>query len=391
MGLGGGFLYSLIVGLGIVFSIPCHAFQARVLLDDVSTSNTVIGYFNVSVDDSRKQPKVLPYSRWSLQRQGQRLVFKNLADNKNLVFSGKHFRLEGSIAVAARSFARLDIVFDKKQTHWIVHLPIDQYLYGVLAAEVPSSWPEEALKAQAIASRTYFLYKKMERAQQLYDVRSDTFDQVFHSEAERHSALIHAVDATHDMVLLAKGNGGIFPAYFHSDCGGATSGEAQVWRKPASLNAPVKDPYCVEATKNNWTYAIDKTQLMAHLQNLFYLPKGVELQSILPRRDSESRALEIDFIFSEKIFKRVRADDLRKILGFGKLKSTQFEVVNTWNKFLFYGRGFGHGVGMCQWGAQRWARNGSDYKFILNHYYPNATIQKITPEKFQSLQAQVVY
>lgn len=369
-------------------STAARALEARVLVDDLAPAKVLVGSFNLTAK-GRVKPKAFPYSQWNVERRGRSLNFKNLETGKKTSVSGTLFRLTGTLAFHQRSFKVLDILLSKDNTSWIVHLPVDQYLYGVLAAEVPASWQLEALKAQAIASRTYFLYKKLERYRDPYDVRADTFDQVFNMNAEYSRILTQAVDETHDSILVSKDNGQIFPAYFHSDCGGKTSNEALVWRQPTSLNEPVQDPYCIGSPKNNWTFLIDKHQLMAHLQRLFFLPKDIELQSILPRSDIVNRAAEIDFIFSENIFKRVSANELRKELGFEKLKSTHFEVVQTWNGFLFFGRGFGHGVGMCQWGAQRWARNGRDHKAILNHYYPKAEIQKFNSEKFQSRQARM--
>lgn len=387
----------LIFILLFLYIIESFAVEARVLVDDQSLTQEVTGTFTLScLPVDKKQvckERVVEFtaSHWLIERYYNRLRIKNLKSGKKYLFKGRAFKLQGQFKLKAKSLKQLRLFFIGEKTHWVIHLPVDQYLYGVMGAEVPSSWPQESLKSQAIASRTYFLFKKMERIKKHFDVRSDVLDQVFSMQAQKHKSIIKAVDSTHGLILVSKKKEQIFPAYFHSDCGGHTSSEKLVWRKPAALNQEVKDPYCQTASKNNWSYLIDKEKLMAVLQKVFYLPKGVVLKSILPRTSEESRAHIVDFLFSGDLLKRMSANDLRKVLGFGKLKSTHFKVKDKWNEVVFSGRGFGHGVGMCQWGAQRWARKGKSFKTILKHYYPKAKIRKMDAKQFESLAAQLVY
>ncbi len=380
--------------LGFIIVFYCGsavALEARVLIDEGALKKAVTGDFQLHC---LKAPKKgcrgrtfkLPHGQWQLQRSGAALVVLNLKTQQKYRMRGQHFRFTGNFSVDGKPIQHLELVFQGKTTDWVAHFPVDQYLYGVMTAEVPVSWPLQSLKAQAVASRTYFLFKKMERLKLHYDVRSDIMDQVFKMDAKKHQSIMTAVNETHGMVLVSKEKGQIFPAYFHSDCGGHTSSENMVWRKPSSMNQAVQDPYCKTASKNNWSYGIDKQQLLGLLHKAFYLPAGVQLVSILPRIHKQSRAHIVDFLFSNNILKRIRANDFRRLLGFGRLKSTQFEVEDSWDKVVFSGRGFGHGVGMCQWGAQRWARKGKDYRTILQHYYPQARLKKLDS---RSLQAQI--
>jgi stage II sporulation protein D len=160
-----------------------------------------------------------------------------------------------------------------------------------------------------------------------------------------------------------------------------------VWRQPSSLNQAVQDPYCQSAPKNDWSYGIEKHHLLSLLQTVFFLPSGVQLVSVLPRLHEKSRAHIVDFLFSNNIVKRLRANDFRRLLGFSKLRSTRFSVEESWNRVVFSGRGFGHGVGLCQWGAQRWARQGKGFRSILKHYYPQAHLKKLDPESMQAQRA----
>ena len=368
--------------------------SARVLIDEKSLTQEVKGTFQLVCKKSFKGIRNLcPFTAgtfnsglWKLQILEDRLRVIHQSTQRWQDFPGQYFSLKGKISFKGKEISRLDLLKNNKEIDWVVHLPVDHYLYGVMGSEVPLSWPLNTLKAQAIASRTYFLFKRAQSTSH-YDVRSDILDQVFSIEAQHHKKILKAVDETHGMVMVDRKSKKIFPTYFHSDCGGHTSPESKVWRKPAALNKAVKDPYCLSAKKNNWSFALDKQKLMSVLHKTFLLPKDTELVDVLPRLKAGKRAHIVDFLFSDNILKRISANELRKILGFGKLKSTNFKVENRWNEIVFSGRGFGHGVGMCQWGAQRWARKGKSFKFILNHYYPQARLKKIDSQQMKKSQA----
>ncbi len=378
----------------ISLSSPVFAFEARVLIDEFNNEKVITGTLWVSCKDKdghtcdQDKLKLRP-GTWKFNRHKNVLRLKNVEENLSREIKGGHFVLTGSFSLENRVLQKVSLYFENKKTLWVLHLPVDQYLYGVMAAEVPSSWPEETLKAQAIASRTYFLFKKQERKAEVFDVRSDTMDQVFKMDAKKHKNIVKAVNETHGQILTSKKTSQIFPAYFHADCGGGTSQEKVVWRQPTSLNVEVKDPYCQSASKNNWSILVDKAKLTRLLKDVFFLPFGVNLKSILPRLGEKSRAHVIDFVFSNNIIKRLEANEFRRLLGFSKLRSTHFAVTHLGESIEFKGRGFGHGVGMCQWGAQRWARNGKNFKEILSHYYPNAQLEKVSSQRKKSLQAEV--
>lgn len=392
----GGLLRRILLLVVFLLSNWAHGFEARVLIDEKTDIKELSGEMRIkclkaSKGQCSKKTYLLPYGSWLIQKKSNYLKIKNPKTRAQVKLRGTHFQITGSFAMDGHLVQRLIVATDRRQTLWVVHLPIDQYLYGVMAAEVPASWPMETLKAQAVASRTYFLFKKLGRRNEPYDVRSDILDQVFKLDAKKYKSIGRAISATHGLVLLSDSDSQVFPAYFHSDCGGKTSSEGKVWRKPTSYNRAVKDPFCKSASKNNWTFRMDRHKLLSTLKRAFYLPSGVHLKSILPRVRGANRAHVVDFIFSENIIKRISANDLRKLLGYGRLKSTHFEVSSSWKNVVFKGRGFGHGVGMCQWGAQRWARKGKDYRFILKHYYPEAHLKRMDPKNFKNLQAQLSF
>jgi stage II sporulation protein D len=110
------------------------------------------------------------------------------------------------------------------------------------------------------------------------------------------------------------------------------------------------------------------------MKNLL-IPPRVHLQSVMVRQQNSSERVEwVDFLFTHGIFKRLRGEDLRKMLGYDKIRSTTFKVVQVAGHWIFEGRGFGHGVGLCQHGARSLADQGHPYSSILKHYYPTAQL-----------------
>ncbi len=386
-----GFLRHLILLLIFLLTKSVLASDARVLFDDRSLEQNISGVWTLDCLNQKKpvQAQKFKFARapWKLSRRGSIFQVKNHKNQIRSQCSGDRFVVRGEFNIHGRDLNHMEIYFNQR-TDWVIHLPVNQYLYGVLASEVPHNWPIEALKAQAVASRTYFLFKKKERQKWHYDVRGDTLDQVFSLKSQKYPQIIQAVDSTENFVLRDKESDEIFAAYFHSDCGGKTSTEQSVWREPTAMNQAVSDPLCQTAQKNNWSYLLGKTELVTLLKSLFFIPYGAELESIYPRVQNHDRAHVVDFLFSEKIFKRMSANDLRKLLGYGKLKSTHFKVEETSQGLLFTGRGFGHGVGLCQWGAQRWAEKGKNYEHILSHYYPSAKVEGLKNLKNQLVKSE---
>ncbi len=370
------------------------AFQARVLLGEHEKEKLLFGALQIEckpVDESLcSLPKLnLSQGIWSLRALNGELLIENQNEKSVQKMKGSLFAMKGSFTLDGQKLERVDLQVQQGKSNWILYLPVDQYLYGVLAAEVPASWPLEALKAQAIASRTYFLFKKQERQHELFDVHSNTMDQVFKMDAKKHRKILKAVDSTHNQILLSRKEGAIFPAYFHADCGGGPSQEDVVWREPTALNVEVKDPFCQSASKNNWSLFVDRVKLTNLLKKTFLLPLGVHLKSILPRLGEQSRAHVVDFLFSDNTVKRIEANEFRRLLGFSSLRSTHFEVKDHKSVIEFEGRGYGHGVGLCQWGAQRWARKGKSYRQILKHYYPKAQLKSLDSQIMSAFNPEV--
>lgn len=257
----------------------------------------------------------------------------------------------------------------------IIELPVEHYLLGVLAHEVPSDWPLETLKAQAIASRTYALYRKRHPRDQAYDLRTDVIDQVFRSQDFYPPQLVEAVTATEGKVLWWHGEP--IPAFFHSCCGGHTEAAGEVWSWAADYPffTVKEDPFCRNCPSDAWEYQVSKEELSL-LLHLGSLGTG-EVNHLVPRGNGlGTRIQEVALITSEETI-RLSSDQLRELLGYDNLKSTAFSVIELGNAFVFLGEGSGHGVGLCQWGAYEMGRQKKTYQDILGFYYPGVAIKKL--------------
>lgn len=274
-------------------------------------------------------------------------------------------------------------VFYKRGRYQLVgHMNIEDYLKGVLPHEMPSSWPLEALKAQAVASRSYALWKAKHQESANYDLRTSILDQMFRMDRAHESLSLppkvqEALKATHGVALIdVKEN--VLKAYFHSDCGGATDGARNVWGTD-SRQGSIRDVACARRS-SEWQSSWSRDRLQQRLNLELVLPGDAQLKDVLVRTQLKSERAEwVDLLFTNGILKRVRGEDIRRMLGYDKIKSTLFAIEKTGASFNFKGRGFGHGVGLCQHGARAMAQAGEDYKTILHHYYPSATLRLPLP------------
>lgn len=255
----------------------------------------------------------------------------------------------------------------------IEHLSIEDYLYGVLPVEMSPDWPLEALKAQAVASRTYAL--KNSNPKKDYDITDGADTQVYNGASGMNSRIIDAVNSTRGEVLKYKGK--IITAFFHACCGGHTASANSAWGEEVVKPLyGVKDPFCTNSRHYNWEYYATTRDLLSFIQgkgSTALKIKGVRVY----KRDRFGRAVQLRFTTDSGSFTALTSD-LRKAFGNYDIKSNFITRVTPINGgYEFFGKGWGHGVGMCQDGAKDMALNGRNYKKILAHYYPGASIKDV--------------
>jgi stage II sporulation protein D len=272
-------------------------------------------------------------------------------------------------------------------------VPLEPYLAGVVGAEMPSYWEPEALRAQAVAARTYCLYiKRHFGGKRTWDVRKTQANQVYLGLAGEAAQVWEAVNKTFGRVLVCNHRDGtedLFPAYYSSSCGGHTENSRHVFGDTFEPLSGRRCPYCKDVAKPRYFFwpaaRYSKAYVTARLlQKYPSLGKLGEITDIIPVRPSNyegfSRLTSVKLLGSTGESEFLRAEDLRLTIDptGRKLRSTVFKVANTRNEWAFLsGRGYGHGVGMCQCGAQAMAREGKTATEILLFYYPGSEIVSV--------------
>ena len=251
-------------------------------------------------------------------------------------------------------------------------LPLESYLAGTLAREMYASWGPEALRAQAVASRTYALQQRAEHRGRAWHVSAGTRSQVYAGIDAECPAVRAALDATRGEVLAYRGEPIL--AAFHSSSGGRTASAEEVWGEARDYLVSVEVAGDSDSPDSYWRASVSRTTLGRALAAVAE-DVGVVLRARVTELSESERVTRIEFV-GEKGSVELTGRRLRSALGESILKSTLFEVQETAEGFLFVGAGSGHGVGMSQWGARAMARRGDDYRKILSAFYPGAQLTK---------------
>jgi len=244
-------------------------------------------------------------------------------------------------------------------------LDVEAYLYGVVPKEMSPQWHLEALKAQAIAARTYVLYQKEKSKDRNYDVIATTAYQVYGGAGVESAVSNQAVDETKGKVLLYDGQ--LALTYFHANSGGMTEEARRVWSVDIPYLKTVRDDYSVKAPGCLWKLSLNVGKIRAAL-NSNGLDVG-QIERMMPVDVSPSgRVTKIKILHGGKE-SVLTGNDFRLKTDPTQVKSTLFTMIKEGDEIHLEGRGSGHGVGMSQWGAQIMACEGFSHGDILKHYY----------------------
>jgi len=285
------------------------------------------------------------------------------AKDSNIYVDGRRFR--GAIDVIRKDNAKLMV---------INYLDLDEYLYGVLYHEVSHRWPMEVLKAQAIAARTFALYQARQNKLQPYDLRSDVYSQVYGGRASEKWSTTKAVNLTRDKILTY--NGDILPAYYHATCAGYTEDASNLWNIDLPPLKGVPCNFCTNSPHYKWSKDIPLWELENKLKDNKYMIGKVASVSILSKNRS-GRVDKLEIKDESGVSVILTGKDFRQTIGPNDVRSTKFDASIRWGSLVLNGFGWGHGVGMCQWGAYGQARQGKKAEEILKYYYPGAEITTI--------------
>ncbi len=254
-------------------------------------------------------------------------------------------------------------------------LRTEEYLYGVVPREMLPSWPLEALKTQAVAARTFVLYQKDKNRNDDYDVTATTLSQVYGGFDCETSETRQAVDCTKGEVITHGGR--LILAYYHANSGGMTEDAGNVWTTDLPYLKGVIDPFSEGAPDCRWSVLLRLKDIARSLSE-----NGIRVNvvhDVTPVGVSPSGRVTRVRVVHDRGETILRSNDFRIKLDARLVKSTLFVAVREGDVIRFDGRGYGHGVGLSQWGAREMALQGYTYRDILKHYYTGVEVGNTSP------------
>ena len=323
------------------------------------------GFNHVTVKLSQLKEHPLWQLSWNEGRREQFVGKKLQIKGSSLSISGE--TVPKSLHLMARSDGMIDV---------IAELSIEEYLAGVLPEEMPALWPIEALKAQAIVSRTYTLFQLQQRRQQDFHVESTVLDQVYKHKQPSLELLpgqqrVQRALRETTGVILKDTEGQYFPAYYHADCGGKTEEPKNVWGNGLKLGT-VMDESCPLSPHGRWQKSLTWSQIKKYWPLKKASDEWISLSISKRTPSGRVRLVQLQSQWGETL--NIDSQTFRRKVGFHKIKSTLFYIESEKKSVVVFGQGHGHGVGMCQYGARFLAGRGLSYQKILKHYYPKAVI-----------------
>lgn len=262
----------------------------------------------------------------------------------------------------------------KKELTVVNKLNLEDYLLSVVPSEISNGWQKETLKAQSIASRSYALGYLNRRRSKGYDLEASVEDQAYLGVSAEKKATSLAVKETAGEVLLDKDNKPLI-ALYHSSGGGYTDSIENLWEIngiKASVHIQPRPDYDDNSPHFKWYRDYNLTEVN---KKLLSKVKVGEVTNIIPiSRSPAQRVMWIEISGTEGKAK-IRGEDFRRCLN---LPSSKFNLSIEENHVKFAGRGYGHGLGLSQWGAKALAEKGFTYKQILAHYYPGTNLVKLS-------------
>lgn len=293
-------------------------------------------------------------------------ILLNGSEKRSAVKTGDDhgaLRVSGVIQLVRRGKSRL----------LVNRVDLEEYVKGVVPAEVNSAWHPEMLKVQAVATRTYALYQRMLNSTRDYDVVAGIQDQVYRGRQGIDARVIAAVESTRGMVVTYQGA----PIYaaFSSTAAGVTEDAMTVWSKDLPYLKGVECPFDIESPYYQWSASVKIETLEKNLrQQGFSVGRISDVAPQSYSRAGRVATLRVVHSNGELV---IRGEDLRKAVGYTIVPSTQFTVLSIGQDLVLSGYGAGHAVGLCQWGAKELAELGYSLSSILSYYYPGTELRDV--------------
>ncbi len=276
-------------------------------------------------------------------------------------------RAPGGLSLEGRHLpGRIRIVARNGEIRVVAVVPLEEYVAAVLSREAAPSFLHEALSAQAVAVRTYTLSAMASPRDPDYDVVAGVEDQVFEGVEDIDAQFRQATEATRGEVLMYGGR--LARTVYHSTCGGRTESAEKVWGTDFPY---LRSVYCEDCRKSpawRWEYRMSMAE-GKRIARALGVPAGFDLRIAVAGRTPTGRARNVRLTLGG-VMRVIEASRFRQAAGYARVKSLWMEIDPVGDGWRFTGNGYGHGVGMCQWGTNGMAQWGAGYRKILARYYP---------------------
>lgn len=333
-----------IVGKGSYFIFKDSTLLAKIGPADVFKANYVGGLIRVVVNGTEKG-----------RAKSIRVIQDKQEDYLQL-------RLLQPIAKQRSYEGDFDLEIRKEAINLINNLDLETYLEGVVESEGGPGQKINFYKAQAVISRTYAMKYWSKHKENGYNLCDRVHCQAYLHHRSASVTIDSAVHQTRGLVMVNE-SGELYPTYFHANCGGQTSEPHYVWNEEIPNLCSFKDTFCIHTQQAKWEKKIPKEQWIKFLVDKYDYPvwDSTSYERLTHYVQDQRDAFYIHPIYG------IPLRDLREQF---KLKSTFFDAEIVGEEVLLHGRGFGHGVGLCQEGAMNMAKRGYTFDQILGYYYP---------------------
>ncbi|MDO8748725.1 MAG: SpoIID/LytB domain-containing protein [Candidatus Omnitrophota bacterium] len=363
--------------LGLSFIYPARGIYAdeavriAILQDSASFYLRVKGAFEIQDESGRSVYKGKNLKSRPIKADSGKIILPGAVLNLSRF---RIFSKNGYIYINNRLYRGVVSIIPKDTTRFLVvnELDLEHYLRGILCNEIAPWWPLDALKAQAVVARTYALYQRQFTKNKDFDLTNDIYSQVYGGKTSEKWRSNRAVDLTKGEILTFKGN--LFPAYYHAACGGHTEDASMLWKVDLAPLKGVRCVFCAASPHFKWQAEISSEEIKSKLSAKgFKMDYFDEIEIVSLNPSGRINELEIKSADNSLV---ISAKDFRQALGPNLIRSTNFTLKIISAKVYFAGLGWGHGVGLCQWGMHELAKSGKNYKEILEYYYPESKLTR---------------
>lgn len=346
--------------------------RVAIIKDSSEFSLAIKGEFKIvdrSLSNIASKQKLNRETKVTLTEQGFKLGPQEFLTSPIKIIPKK----DATIYVNGRRFrGKIDIFRDSQKRLMVINtVELENYIKGVLYHEVSHYWPMESLKAQAIAVRSYALYQMKLNKNKNFDVTNDIYSQVYGGRGSERYRTNIAVVKTKGLVLAYQGK--LLLAYFHATCAGHTEDVSKLWKQDLPPLKGVVCNFCRYSPHSRWKKNFRLKDIQDKLNEKGYdLGLIKEIRVVERNRSDRIRTLEIETRDEKTI--NISGKDFREIIGPNLVRSNNYAIDMQGYYMDLIGKGWGHGVGMCQWGASQMAAEGYSHDQILKYYYPGVDI-----------------